>query len=92
MVHTPPPDSPAEDDVRILEDRSPDGDVGNSWDVFFGRSETPMHSQKVETARRAAEQHARGHQVAVWLIVKGQPENRTLLYDHRRAHPKQSDT
>ena len=75
----------AEDDVRIVKHRTLDSDVGHGWDVSFGRSSTPMHSIREETARRAAQQHARGHQVAVWLIIKDHPESRQLLYDHRKA-------
>ena len=80
---------PAEDDVRILG--TPHAGEGHRWDVFFGRSSTPMHSTSKETARRAARQHARGHQVAVWHIIKDHPDSRELLYDHRRADNKKSD-
>ena len=85
------PEAPAENDVRIIEHRAPDSDVGHGWDVFFGRTSTPMHGKNQETARRAARQHARGHQVAVWLIIKDHPDSRELLYDHRRADNKKSD-
>jgi len=85
MAQKQPPEAPAEDDVRILEHRTPDSDVGHRWDVFFGRSSMPMQSTRQETARRAAQQHARGYQVAVWLIIKDQPKSRELLFDHRRA-------
>ena len=88
MAQNESPDAPAEDDVRILEHRTAGG---HRWDVFFGRSSTPMHSTSKETARRAARQHARGHQVAVWLIIKDHPDSRELLYDHRRADNKKSD-
>ena len=88
MAQTQLPEAPAEDDVRILEHRTAGG---HRWDVFFGRSSTPMHSTSKETARRAARQHARGHQVAVWLIIKDHPDSRELLYDHRRADNKKSD-
>ncbi len=88
MAQTQLPDAPAEDDVRILEHRT---SGGHRWDVFFGRSSTPMHSTSKETARRAAQQHARGHQVAVWLSLKDDPDSRELLYDHRRADNKKSD-
>ncbi len=91
MAQNQSPDAPAEDDVRIFEHRNPDSDVGHGWDVFFGRSSTPMHSTSKETARRAARQHARGHQVAVWHIIKDHPDSRELLYDHRRADSKKSD-
>lgn len=89
MTKKRPPEAPAEDDVRIVEHRSADSDVGHRWDVFFGRSSTPMNSPKKETARRAAEQHSRGHQVAVWLIIKDHPESQELLYDHRKPDKKQ---
>jgi hypothetical protein len=91
MAKKHPPEAPAEDDVRILERRAQDSDVRHSWDVFFGRSSTPMHSQREETARRAAQQHARGHQVAVWHIIKDRPDLRVLLYDHRRPAAKKSN-
>ena len=85
MAQKQPPEAPAEDDVRIFEHRTLDGDVGHSWDVFFGRSSMPMHSTREQTARRAAQQHARGHQVAVWFIIKDHPKSRELLFDHRKA-------
>ena len=91
MAQNQSPDAPAEDDVRILEHRTPDGEAGHRWDVFFGRSSTPMRSEREETARRAARQHARGHQVAVWHILKDHPDSRELLYDHRGADSKKSD-
>ena len=84
MTQNQPPEAPAQDDVRILEHRTPGSEVGTGWDVFFGRSATPMHCQREETARRAAQQHARGHQVAVWLIIKDRPDSGELWYDHRR--------
>ena len=88
MAHKQPPETPGEDDVRILEHRAPDSDVGYRWDVFFGRTPTPMHSKTAETAHRAAQQHARGYQVAVWLIVNDHPDSRELLCDHRRRDTK----
>ncbi len=88
MAQEQSPEAPAEDDVRILEHRTPDSDVGHSWDVFFGRSSTPMHSTREETARRAAQRHAMGYQVAAWLIIKDHPDSRELLYDHRKADKK----
>ena len=88
MAQTQLPEAPAEDDVRIPEHRTAGG---ARWDVFFWRSSTPMHSTSKETARRAAQQHARGHQVVVWHIIKDHPDSRELLYDHRRADNKKSD-
>ena len=88
MTQKQPLETPGENDVRILEDRPAGSEVGLSWKVFFGRSSTPMHSKKEETALRAAQQHARGYQVAVWHIIKDGPDIPELLYDHRRADEK----
>ncbi len=85
MAQKQPPEAPAEDDVRILERRTLDSDLGHGWDVFFGRSSMPMHSKEKEKACRAAQQHARGYQVAVWLVIKDHPKSRELLFDHRKA-------
>ena len=78
------PKEPAGDDVKVFEFHVPGSLVGSGWRVFGGHGLAIPECKTEAEAYRAADEHAKRHNLAVWLVRKDDDENPWLLNDYRK--------
>ena len=77
---------PANDDVKVLERHVPGSLEGSEWSVFGGHGLDIPECQTEADAYRAADEHAKRHDLAVWLIRNNDDERPSLLNDYRKPN------